>query len=83
MALAGTDTPSLLQTLEESFGHVDLDSTSLVSIDIPCQEPTGTEKPSDKSPESVSNVSTGESSLASAELVLSSQVLFSCNFWHP
>ena len=68
MALAGTDTMSLLEILEWSFRHVDLDITSSVSTDIPNQEPVVIEKSTEIPPENVSIVPFGESSLAS-ELV--------------
>ena len=51
MALASTDTTSLLEILEGSFGHVDLDITSSVSTDIPNQEPIAIEESTEISPE--------------------------------
>ena len=72
LALAGTDTSSLLEILEGAFGHTDLDTsntTSSVSTDIPTQEPVVMEKLSEKLPEKVPVVPSGEGSLASAKLV--------------
>ena len=72
LALAGTDTPYLLEILEGAFGHNDLDTTtSSVSTEIPAQESIITKKPSEKPPEKVSVVPFEENSLASAELVFS------------
>ena len=49
MALAGTDTSSLLEILEGSFGHVDLNlSISSGCTEIPVKKSTVTEKPSEK-----------------------------------
>ena len=52
MALVGTDTTLLLEILEGSFGHVDLDTTtSSVSTGIteaPATKSATTEKPSEK-----------------------------------
>ena len=52
MALAGMDTSSLLEILEGSFGHIDLDTTTLsVSTEITeasATESATTEKPSEK-----------------------------------
>ena len=74
MALAGTDTPSLLEILEGSFGHVDLDvSTSSASIEMPIKKSTAAEKspekPSEKTSEKPSVPLSKEGSSASAELV--------------
>ena len=72
LALASTDSSSLLEILEGAFGHTDLDTTnttSSVSTDITTQEPIVMEKLSEKPPEKVSVIPPGESSLASAELV--------------
>ena len=70
LALAGTDTSSLLKILKGAFGHTDLDtSTSSISTDIPAQESIITEKPSEKPPVKVPVVPSEESSLASTELV--------------
>ena len=45
MVLAGIDTSSLLEILEGSFGHVDLDvSTSSTSIEMPIKKSTAAEK---------------------------------------
>ena len=77
MALVGTDTSSLLEILEGSFGSVDLDSTtSSVSTEIteaPATKPATTEKPSEKPLEQTSEKASvppfEDSSLATAELV--------------
>ena len=46
MDLVGMDISSLLDVLEGSFGHVDLNvSTSSASTEIPVMKPTATEKP--------------------------------------
>ena len=69
MALVGMNTSSLLEILEGSFGHVDLDTTtSSVSTQI-----TTTEKPSEKPLEETLEKTlvppSKNSSLATAELV--------------
>ena len=70
MALAGTDTSSLLEILEGTFGNFDLNTTSSsISTDTPAQKPTTTEKPSEEPLETASVAPPEESSLASAELV--------------
>ena len=77
MALVGTNTSLLLEILEGSFGHVDLDTTrSFVSTDItevPVTKPTATEKPSGKpleeKSEKTSVPTSKDNSLVSAELV--------------
>ena len=73
VALTGSDTSSLLEILEGAFGHTNLDTfdtTSSVSANSPTQEPTDTEKSTEeKPPEKMPNVSSRESSLATAELV--------------
>ena len=70
VALAGMDTRSLLQILEETFGHVDPDSTSIISTDAPGQKPADAEKPTEEEPpEKVPTIPIGESSLATTELV--------------
>ena len=70
MALAGTDTSSLLEILEGTFGHFDLNTTtSFISTDTPAQKPTTTEKPSEEPLEKVPVAPPEESGLASAELV--------------
>ena len=63
------DTRSLLQILEETFGHVDPDSTSIISTDAPGQKPADAEKPTEEPPEKVPTISIRESSLATTELV--------------
>ena len=72
VALASSDTLSLLKVLEGAFGHIDSDmsdNTPSVSVDIPVQKPTDTEKVSEvEPPEKVPIVPPGESSLATAEL---------------
>ena len=70
MALAGTDTSSLLEILEGTFGHFDHNITTLsISTETPAQKPTTTEKPSEEALEKVPVAPPGESSLASTELV--------------
>ena len=74
MVLAGTDTSSLLEILEGSFGHVDLDvSTSSASIEMPIKKSTAAEKFSEKQSEKTSEKPSvplsKEGSSASAELV--------------
>ena len=70
MALAGSDTSSLLEILEGTFGHFDLNTTtSSISTDTPAQKPTTTEKPSEEPLEKASVAPSEESSLASTELV--------------
>ena len=69
MALVGTDTSSLLETLGGSFGHVDLNtSTSPVSTETPVKKSTTTEKTS-AAPEKTSITPSDDGGLASAELV--------------
>ena len=83
VALAGTDTQSLLQILEESFGHVNSDSTSSISTDTPSQKPADKEKPTEEGPqEKVPLIPIGESSLATTELVFLLRSLSPCNCWH-
>ena len=73
VALTSSNTSPLLEILEGAFGLTDLDTsdtTSSVSANISTQEPTDTEKSTEeKPPEKVPIVSSGESSLATAELV--------------
>ena len=74
MALAGTDTSSLLEILDRSFGHVDLDvSTLSASIEMPINKLTvaekSPEKPSEKTSEKPSVPLSEEGSSASAELI--------------
>ena len=77
IALAGTDTSSLLEILEGSFGQVDLDTTtSSVSTEIteaPTTKSTTTEKslqtPLGETSEKASVPLSEDSSLATAELV--------------
>ena len=54
MALAGTDTASLLEILERSFGHVDLDTTtSSVSTETHIKKSTTAEKLPEETSEAV------------------------------
>ena len=77
MALAGTDTSSLLEILEGSFGHVDLDTTTssipTEITEVPVTRPNTTEKlletPPEETPEKTSILPIEESSSASTELV--------------
>ena len=56
--------------MEESFGHVDPDSTSTISTNAPGQKPANAEKPTDEEhPEKVAAILIRESSLATTELV--------------
>ena len=51
MAVAGSDTSSLIEILEGAFGHIDSDTTSTISADdIPVQKPT-TPQTKEKPPE--------------------------------
>ena len=55
MALAGTDTSSLIEILEGSFGCVDLNvSTSSASTEIPVKKLTVTNKPSENPSQKIS-----------------------------
>ena len=73
MAFAGTDTSSLLEILEGSFGHVNLDtSESSVSTQESVQKSTTAEKTPEKTsevPEETSITPPYDGGLASAELV--------------
>ena len=72
MALAGTNTSSLLEILEGSFGHVDLDTTtSTVSIETPIKKSTTAEKLLEKTSKAAGKTSvppTEEGSLASLKI---------------
>ena len=69
MALAGTDTSSLLEILEGHFGHVDLDtSKSTISTQKSEKEVTTEEKPSDV-PEKPTTTLPDISGLAAAKVV--------------
>ena len=68
MALAGTYTSSLLEILEGSFGHVNLDtSVSSAWTEKSAQKSTMAEKTSEV-PEKVSVTPSDDGGLASAEL---------------
>ena len=71
MALAGCDTSSLIKILEGAFSHIDSDTASTISADdIPVQKPTTSPTSTEeKSSEKIPTTSSGESSLAKAELV--------------
>ena len=70
MALTGSNTLSLIEILEGAFGHIDSDTTSTISADdIPVQQPTTSQTTEEKPPEKMPTTSSGESSLATAELV--------------
>ena len=71
MALAGSDTSSLIEVLEGAFGCIDFDTASTISADdIPVQKPVTPQMPTEeKLPEKMPTTSSGESSLAIAELV--------------
>ena len=70
MALAGSDTSSLIEILEGAFGCIDSNTTSTISADdIPIQKPTTSPTTEEKPPEKMPTTSSGESSLATAELV--------------
>ena len=73
MALAGTDTSSLLGIQERSFGHVDLDttmsSTPIEITEVPTTKLTTTEKSSEEPLKKVPVAPSEESSLASTKLV--------------
>ena len=69
IALAGTDTSSLLEILEGPFGHVDLDtSKSIISTEKSKKEVTREEKPSDVPEKAITTLS-NIGGLATAELV--------------
>ena len=69
MALAGTNTSTLLETLEEVFGRVDLDTTtSSVSSEITTTEKQP-EEPLKETPKDVSTPIVEENKLATAKLV--------------
>ena len=69
IALAGTDTSSLLEILEGHFGHVDLDtSKSTISTEKSEKEVTIEEKPSNV-PEKIPATPSDIGGLATAELV--------------
>ena len=71
MALTGSNTSSLLEILEGAFGCIDSDTASTISTDdIPVQKPTTSQTSiEEKPPEKMPTTSSGESSLATAELV--------------
>ena len=70
MALAGSDTSFLIEILEGTFGHIDSDTASTISADdIPVQQPTTSQTTEEKPPEKMPTTSSGESSLATSELV--------------
>ena len=71
MALTGSDISSLIQILKGSFGCIDSNTTSTISaVDIPVQKPTTSPTiTEEKPPEKIPATSSGESSLATAELV--------------
>ena len=73
MALASSDTSSLIEILEGAFGHIDSDTASTISADnIPVQQPTTSQTSTEeKPPEKMLTTSSEESSLATAELVFS------------
>ena len=69
MALAGTDTSSLLEILEGSSGHVDLNTSTLsASTETPVKKSTTSEKTSED-PKKTSITPSDDGGLASAELV--------------
>ena len=71
MALASSDTSSLLEILEGAFGHIDSNTASTISADdIPVQKPTTSQTSTEEKPQrKIPTTSSGESSLATAELV--------------
>ena len=71
MALACSDTSSLLEILEGAFGCIDSNTASTISADdIPVQKSTTSQMSTEeKPPEKMLTISSGESSLATAELV--------------
>ena len=83
MALAGTDSSSLLEILEEHFSHVDLDtSKSTISTQKSEKEVTTEEKLSDV-PEKPTTTLPDIGGLAAAELCLSLEVHPYCHCWPP
>ena len=82
MALVGTNTSLLLEILEGSFDHVDLDTTtSSVSTETPIRKSHSLEKSPEKTsevPEKASVPPTEEGSLASAEPCISLKIYPSC-----
>ena len=71
MALAISNTSSLCEILEEACGHIDSDTTSTISADdIPVHKPTTSQTSTEASPpEKIPTTSSGESNLATVELV--------------
>ena len=85
MALAGNDSSSLLEILEGSFGHVNLDTSALsVSTEESAQKSTTAEKTPEKTsevPEKTSVTPSYDGGLASAELVFPPKVYYPCHHW--
>ena len=83
MALVGTDTSSLLEILEGSFGHVDLDtSVSSALTKKSTKKSTMAEKTSE-APEKTSGSPSDDGGLASAELVFPPKSIPPHHCWSP